>query len=246
MLAPMKPELKAIVKSFALSPTSDDPVFSHAGTAGRWEVAALVTGMGPALAREATRRALAAGPFDHVMVIGIAGGLDPGLPVGSLMVPGRVQLYPDGSGVPSPSASFEGNQRLVDDHRRPVRQRRGVAADPRAGVRRGRHGGGGSGRGVRSRRGRLVRLSGHQRPPGRAHRRPGRLFPQQAGRLRRSGRRGQVSRSRSEASQGPRAPEPMHAGGGQHCCRRRLRRSDREVNPRRRRWGGRRACHGGR
>jgi adenosylhomocysteine nucleosidase len=96
VLAPMKPELKAIVKSFALSPTSDDPVFSHAGTAGRWEVAALVTGIGPALAREATRRALAAGPFDHVMVIGIAGGLDPGLPVGSLLVPGRVQLYPDG------------------------------------------------------------------------------------------------------------------------------------------------------
>ena len=44
--------------------------------------ASLVTGMGPALAREATRRALAAGPFDHVMVIGIAGGLDPALPVG--------------------------------------------------------------------------------------------------------------------------------------------------------------------
>jgi len=96
VLAPMKPELKAIVKSFSLEPTPDDPVFSHAGRAGSWGVAALVTGMGPALAREATRKALAAGPFDHVMVIGIAGGLDPGLPVGSLMVPGRVQLYPDG------------------------------------------------------------------------------------------------------------------------------------------------------
>jgi adenosylhomocysteine nucleosidase len=92
----MKPELKAIVKSFSLEPTPDDPVFSHAGTAGSWGVAALVTGMGPALAREATRKALAAGPFDHVMVIGIAGGLDPALPVGSLMVPSRVQLYPDG------------------------------------------------------------------------------------------------------------------------------------------------------
>jgi adenosylhomocysteine nucleosidase len=92
----MKPELKAIVKSFSLEPTPDDPVFSHAGTAGSWGVAALVTGMGPALAREATHKALAAGPFDHVMVIGIAGGLDPSLPVGSLMVPGRVQLYPDG------------------------------------------------------------------------------------------------------------------------------------------------------
>ena len=96
VLAPMKPELKAIVKSFGLHPTPDDPVFTHAGTAGSWAVATLVTGMGPALAREATRKALAAVPCDHVMVIGIAGGLDPALPVGSLMVPSRVQLYPEG------------------------------------------------------------------------------------------------------------------------------------------------------
>ena len=96
MLAPMQPELKAIVKSFGLRPSPGDPVFSHRGAAGDWSVATLVTGMGPALARDATRRALAAGPFDHVMVIGIAGGLDPDLPVGSLMVPSRVQLYPDG------------------------------------------------------------------------------------------------------------------------------------------------------
>jgi adenosylhomocysteine nucleosidase len=92
----MRPELKAIVQSFDLKPTADDPVFTHSGTAGAWEVASLVTGMGPSLAREATQKALAAGPFDHVMVVGIAGGLDPALPVGSLMVPIRVQLYPDG------------------------------------------------------------------------------------------------------------------------------------------------------
>jgi uridine phosphorylase len=92
----MKPELKAIVKSFRLHPTPEDPVFSHAGAVGSWGVAALATGMGPAVAREATRKALATGAFDHVMVIGIAGGLDPDLPVGSLMVPSRVQLYPEG------------------------------------------------------------------------------------------------------------------------------------------------------
>jgi len=96
VLAPMKPELKAIVKSFGLRPSPEDPVFSHTGSAGSWGVAALVTGMGPALARDATRKALAAGAFDHVMVIGIAGGLGPDLPVGSLMVPSRVQLYPEG------------------------------------------------------------------------------------------------------------------------------------------------------
>jgi adenosylhomocysteine nucleosidase len=92
----MQPELKAIVQSFGLKATPSDDVFSHGGTAGAWWVGALVTGMGPGLAREATRRALSAGSIDHVMVIGIAGGLDPGLPVGSLLVPERVQLYPDG------------------------------------------------------------------------------------------------------------------------------------------------------
>jgi adenosylhomocysteine nucleosidase len=92
----MQPERKAIVKSFGLRATSGDAVFSHAGSAGAWWVGTLVTGMGPALAAAATRRALAAGSIDHVMVIGIAGGLDPALPVGSLLVPARVQLYPDG------------------------------------------------------------------------------------------------------------------------------------------------------
>jgi adenosylhomocysteine nucleosidase len=96
VLAPMQPELKAIVKTFGLKATSGESVFSHSGTAGTWWVGTLVTGMGPALAAEATRRALSTGPIDHVMVIGIAGGLDPALPVGSLMVPERVQLYPDG------------------------------------------------------------------------------------------------------------------------------------------------------
>ena len=96
VLAPMQPELKAIVKSFGLRPAEGDDVFTHAGSAGDWSVVTLVTGMGPAVAREATQRALAAGPCEHVMVVGIAGGLDPELPVGSLMMPSRVQLYPDG------------------------------------------------------------------------------------------------------------------------------------------------------
>ena len=96
VLAPMQPELKAVVKSFELHATTGDSVFTHSGSVGDWWVGALVTGMGPALARQATRRALSAGSIDHVMVIGIAGGLDPALPVGALMVPERVQLYPDG------------------------------------------------------------------------------------------------------------------------------------------------------
>lgn len=117
VLAPMKPELKAIVKAFGLEPSPGDPVFSHTGTAGSWRVSALVTGMGPALAGDATRRALATGPVDHVMVIGIAGGLDPELPVGSLFVPSRVALYPDGpeySSRPIPPREAAGGLMTTD------------------------------------------------------------------------------------------------------------------------------------
>jgi adenosylhomocysteine nucleosidase len=113
----MQPELKAIVKSFGLRATAHDATFSHRGSVGSWAVSALVTGMGPELGRQAAARALARGPVDHVMVIGIAGGLDPALPVGSLMVPSRVQLYPDGPAYathPLPPRVAEGGLMTTD------------------------------------------------------------------------------------------------------------------------------------
>jgi adenosylhomocysteine nucleosidase len=137
----MKPELKAIVKAFALEPCPADPVFTHTGRVGSWEVSALVTGMGPALARDATRRAVASGAFDHVMVIGIAGGLDPALPVGSLFVPSRVALYPDGpeyASHPIPPREAAGGlmttDGLFDDDRvwRPILDRGFGAVDMEA------------------------------------------------------------------------------------------------------------------
>ena len=84
----MQPELKAIVKSFGLQPTHGDPVFTHPGPPGTWSVVTARHRHGS----RAGPRGHASGrwppdPVDHVMVIGIAGGLDPALPVGSLMVP---------------------------------------------------------------------------------------------------------------------------------------------------------------
>jgi nucleoside phosphorylase len=107
----MRPELKAVVQAGQLTRTSDDEVFSHTGTAGSWTVMAGVIGMGPAVARQATARMLTNGHFEHVMVVGIAGGLDPALPVGGLMVPSRVRLHPDGP--------------LYQTHPLPVRQAEG-------------------------------------------------------------------------------------------------------------------------
>ena len=51
------------------------------------------------------------------MVVGIAGGLDPALPVGRLMVPRQVRLYPDGPlyrSHPLPPRTAEGSLMTTD------------------------------------------------------------------------------------------------------------------------------------
>lgn len=96
VLAPMRPELKAVVQAGGLERGPGEGWSSHCGRTGSWEVRAGVIGMGPGVAKTATERVLAEEAYDHVMVVGIAGGLDPALPVGSLMVPSTVRLYPDG------------------------------------------------------------------------------------------------------------------------------------------------------
>jgi nucleoside phosphorylase len=73
--------------------------------------------MGPAVARQATERVLASGHFDHVMIVGIAGGLDPKFPVGSVMVPSEVRLHPHGALYrthPLPSRMSEGGLMTTD------------------------------------------------------------------------------------------------------------------------------------
>jgi len=114
----MRPELRAVVRAGALRRTShDSSPLSHGGTAGTWTVVAGVLGVGPSSARRATARMLEQGTFDHVMVVGIAGGLDPALPVGELIVPRQVRLYPDGPlyhSHPLPSRRADGNLMTTD------------------------------------------------------------------------------------------------------------------------------------
>jgi nucleoside phosphorylase len=113
----MRPELRAVVRAGALRRTSAHPPFSHEGTAGTWSVVAGIIGVGPSTARRATGRMLELGSFDHVMLVGIAGGLDPGLLVGALMVPGHVRLFPDGPlwrSHPLPPRQAEGNLMTTD------------------------------------------------------------------------------------------------------------------------------------
>ena len=100
ILAPMPLELDAVVAAFGLEPADGGVILT--GRVGGSAVTALRTGMGPAPARRETERALDRGgpggpPVDHVMVVGICGGLDPDIPVGTVLRPDVVVDHATGA-----------------------------------------------------------------------------------------------------------------------------------------------------
>jgi adenosylhomocysteine nucleosidase len=94
VLAPMPSELRPVVKVFGLDKTSLQ------GAVGPHHVRAATTGIGIDLATTAATKLLDEGDVDHVVVVGIAGGLGPTSPVGAVVVPHAVEDFPEG-------ASFE-------------------------------------------------------------------------------------------------------------------------------------------
>jgi nucleoside phosphorylase len=87
VLAAMRDELKPFVRRLSLrrSLLGDDVVYR--GTMGGTEVVATILGVGTRAAAEVTERLLDAVPVDRVLVIGISGGVDRGVPIGTLVVP---------------------------------------------------------------------------------------------------------------------------------------------------------------
>jgi nucleoside phosphorylase len=82
----MRQELAPLVKKLGLRPSAADRAL-HVGRAGGVELVATTTGIGMAAAAAATERVLDALPVDHVMVVGIAGGVDAAQPIGALIAP---------------------------------------------------------------------------------------------------------------------------------------------------------------
>lgn len=83
----MDSELRPVVK-YARARRVDDKGFTaYLGRAGEVEVVVAQLGVGPDPSRRATERALAAYEVDHVLVSGIAGGLDPACTIGTVVVP---------------------------------------------------------------------------------------------------------------------------------------------------------------
>jgi adenosylhomocysteine nucleosidase len=103
VLAPMPSELRPVVKAFGLAKGTRGTLDGHVGTVGTHDVIATTTGIGTERATAAITRMLDHGEVDHVVVVGIAGGIGPTSPVGTLVVPEAVEDWPHArSFVPAP------------------------------------------------------------------------------------------------------------------------------------------------
>jgi adenosylhomocysteine nucleosidase len=96
VIAPMPMELRAVVKAFGLAPGETGDLEGHIGTVGSSEVVAITSGMGTESATAATERLLAGAEIDHVVVVGVVGGMGPSVAVRDLIVPEKVTDWPDG------------------------------------------------------------------------------------------------------------------------------------------------------
>jgi len=99
VLAPLPLELDAVVTAFGLERLGGSDTWT--GRVGGSTVTAIRAGMGPGPAATAATRLLDGSastdaPVDHVMVVGICGGLDPEIDVGTVLMPERVVDYATG------------------------------------------------------------------------------------------------------------------------------------------------------
>ncbi len=95
LLAPMKPELAPLVRKLDLQPREHVGIRVHEAVVDGIEVVATITGIGTAAAIRATEQILDAFPTDHVVVVGIAGGVGPTVSIGDLVIP---EVVLDGDG----------------------------------------------------------------------------------------------------------------------------------------------------
>jgi adenosylhomocysteine nucleosidase len=86
LLAPMQQELGPLVAKLRLQRSEGDEGH-RVGQRGNVELIASLTGIGTRAAARATASILDAFPIDHVMVVGIAGGVDPAQPIGASITP---------------------------------------------------------------------------------------------------------------------------------------------------------------
>lgn len=120
----MVSELRPVVRGFSLQRGQLGGVNVHTGTLGDVEIVAMKIGMGTRSAAAATERLLDATTVDHVLVVGIAGGVVPGVEIGDMIFPSRVVDHASGaeylpSGLAPGEASgtlLTSDELIVDSH----------------------------------------------------------------------------------------------------------------------------------
>jgi len=86
----MPMELRPVVRQLGLQRIAVSGVDVRSGTLDGRPVVAIVTGMGPALARKGLTALIDAVPVDRVMVVGITGAVDNNTPIGTVIRPAVV------------------------------------------------------------------------------------------------------------------------------------------------------------
>ncbi len=94
ILAPMPSELRPVVKAFDLHKGRSGDLEGHVGRVGGADVVATTTGIGIERGAAAARRMLDGADVDHVVVVGIAGGIGPSVGIADLVVPEVVTDWP--------------------------------------------------------------------------------------------------------------------------------------------------------
>lgn len=96
IIAPMPSELGPVVKRFGMTKAAEPGVVTHRVRAGDVEVVAATCGIGTERAARTTTALLDAESLDHVMVVGIAGGIGTSH-VGDTVLPAAVRDHATGA-----------------------------------------------------------------------------------------------------------------------------------------------------
>jgi adenosylhomocysteine nucleosidase len=130
VLAPMRTEFKPLVRPLGLEPLGDGAY--HRGQIGAAEIIATQTGIGTQAATTVAERLLDDHEVDHVVIVGIAGGLGPALDVGDLVFPEIVVDRPNGTthrATPIGGIELEGSIVTSDEFNYPREILDGFIAD---------------------------------------------------------------------------------------------------------------------
>jgi adenosylhomocysteine nucleosidase len=126
-LAPMPPEIKPLVKRLSLTKrpvaAGDDARDAiYDGRHGDIAVVATVSGIGMPAATRAAHRLLDEGGIDHLIVIGVAGGIREGIAIGDVVIPEvvvdvetRAEHRPTVLGGPAPTGRLMTSDEFIKD-----------------------------------------------------------------------------------------------------------------------------------